>query len=152
MDIPLVEHVINFDLPTDKRDFEEYVHRLGRTARAGKKGMSTSLYVAGFEDEVGNGPIHKQLRNAFKESGEVLPDWFLNHADGKVDEAKRAQQLKERGQQRRVRIRRRDQGGNSRPNGNRRSNGSSNRSSSSNSSSDSGSNSESERRRRYERS
>jgi ATP-dependent RNA helicase DDX3X len=151
LDIPLVEHVINFDLPTDKRDFEEYVHRLGRTARAGKKGMSTSLYVAGFEDEVGNGPIYKQLKNAFKESGEALPDWFLNHADGNADEAKRAQQLKEREQQRRVRIRRREQGGNSRPDGNRRSNRSSNRSSSSNSSSDSGSNSERERRRRYER-
>ena len=150
LDIPLVEHVINFDLPTDKRDFEEYVHRLGRTARAGKKGMSTSLYVAGFEDEVGNGPIYKQLKNAFKESGEALPDWFLNHADGNADEAKRAQQLKER-EQRRVRIRRREQGGNSRPDGNRRSNRSSNRSSSSNSSSDSGSNSERERRRRYER-
>jgi len=108
--------------------------------------------VAGFEDEVGNGPIYKQLKNAFKESGEALPDWFLNHADGNADEAKRAQQLKEREQQRRVRIRRREQGGNSRPEGNRRSNRSSNRSSSSNSSSDSGSNSESERRRRYERS
>ena len=81
LDIASVEHVINFDLPTDKRDFEEYVHRLGRTARAGKKGTSTSFYVSGFEEEIGNGPIYKQLRNAFAESGDELPEWFLNHAD-----------------------------------------------------------------------
>ena len=39
LDIPLVEHVINFDLPTDKRDFEEHVHRLGRTARAEERNI-----------------------------------------------------------------------------------------------------------------
>ena len=57
--------------------------------------------MAGFEDEVGNGPIYKQLRNAFMESGESLPDWFVNHSDGNADEAKRTQQLKEREQRRR---------------------------------------------------
>ena len=162
LDIPLVEHVINFDLPTDKRDFEEYVHRLGRTARAGKKGTSTSLYVAGFEDEVGNGPIYKQLRNAFMESGESLPDWFVNHSDGNADEAKRTQQLKEREQRRRQggrqdvlfeRTRRSEQGGKFGGSSSRSSNRSSNRSSSSSSSSgsSSGSGESEERRRRYER-
>ena len=40
LDIPDVSHVFNFDLPRDKDD---YVHRIGRTGRAGKEGHSTSL-------------------------------------------------------------------------------------------------------------
>jgi ATP-dependent RNA helicase RhlE len=35
MDASLVTHVINFDVPPD---YEDYVHRIGRTARAGNKG------------------------------------------------------------------------------------------------------------------
>ena len=31
LDLPEVRHVINFDLPTDSRDFDSYVHRIGRT-------------------------------------------------------------------------------------------------------------------------
>ncbi|ACO61066.1 predicted protein, partial [Micromonas commoda] len=42
LDLPDVTHVVNFDLPTDSRDFDAYVHRIGRTARAGKGGTSTS--------------------------------------------------------------------------------------------------------------
>ena len=101
LDIPLVEHVINFDLPTDRRDFEEYVHRLGRTGSSREESFrkSTSLYVAGFEDEVGNGPIYKQLRDAFKESGDSLPDWFVNHVDGNEDKAKRPQNRQRREQE-----------------------------------------------------
>jgi superfamily II DNA/RNA helicase len=40
LDIPDVSHVFNFDLPRDKDD---YVHRIGRTGRAGKEGHSISL-------------------------------------------------------------------------------------------------------------
>lgn len=35
LDIPIVSHVINYDIPEDP---EAYVHRIGRTARAGKTG------------------------------------------------------------------------------------------------------------------
>ena len=35
-----ISHVINYDLPQDS---ENYVHRIGRTARAGKKGKAISL-------------------------------------------------------------------------------------------------------------
>ncbi len=38
--IPNVSHVINFDLPDDK---EDYVHRVGRTARAGAEGTAISF-------------------------------------------------------------------------------------------------------------
>lgn len=40
IDIPHVSHVINYNLPEDP---ENYVHRIGRTARAGRKGVSISF-------------------------------------------------------------------------------------------------------------
>lgn len=40
LDIPHVTHVINFDLPND---IDDYVHRIGRTGRAGKKGLATAF-------------------------------------------------------------------------------------------------------------
>ncbi len=40
LDIPNVSHVINYDLP---EDVETYIHRIGRTARAGKDGVAATL-------------------------------------------------------------------------------------------------------------
>ena len=40
LDIPDVSHVVNYDLPEDT---ETYVHRIGRTARAGKEGVAITL-------------------------------------------------------------------------------------------------------------
>ena len=40
LDIPDVSHIFNFDLPWQPDD---YVHRIGRTGRAGKEGISLSL-------------------------------------------------------------------------------------------------------------
>lgn len=40
LDIPHIEHVINYDLPQCP---EDYIHRLGRTARAGAEGASVSF-------------------------------------------------------------------------------------------------------------
>lgn len=40
LDIPDVSHVVNYDLP---EDVETYVHRIGRTARAGKEGVAVTL-------------------------------------------------------------------------------------------------------------
>jgi ATP-dependent RNA helicase RhlE len=40
LDIDRVSHVINYDLPVDA---ESYVHRIGRTGRAGADGAAVSL-------------------------------------------------------------------------------------------------------------
>lgn len=42
LDIDDISHVVNYDIPTDP---EAYVHRIGRTARAGKDGVAISLFT-----------------------------------------------------------------------------------------------------------
>ncbi|CUA82880.1 MULTISPECIES: DEAD/DEAH box helicase [Gulbenkiania] len=40
IDVPTITHVINYDLP---KQAEDYVHRIGRTGRAGRDGMAITL-------------------------------------------------------------------------------------------------------------
>jgi len=61
LDIPLLPHVVNFEIPNIS---EDYVHRIGRTGRAGAKGEAISLVSA---DET------TFLRDIQKLIGEKLP-------------------------------------------------------------------------------
>ena len=40
LDIPQVQHVINYDLPTNR---ENYIHRIGRGGRFGRKGVAINF-------------------------------------------------------------------------------------------------------------
>ena len=43
LDVDDIRMVVNFDMPND---MESYIHRIGRTGRAGKKGTAVSFFVA----------------------------------------------------------------------------------------------------------
>jgi ATP-dependent RNA helicase RhlE len=48
IDVQDISHVINFDLPGDH---DVYVHRVGRTGRAGRRGIGITLVGAGDRNE-----------------------------------------------------------------------------------------------------
>ncbi|MEQ8326650.1 DEAD/DEAH box helicase [Parvibaculum sp.] len=76
LDIPDVSHVFNYDVPSHA---EDYVHRIGRTGRAGKTGTAYTLatredgkYLAAIEKLTGN-PIPALEKDAAAGSGETTP-------------------------------------------------------------------------------
>jgi len=71
LDVPEVTHVIQFDLPISTDDFDVYIHRIGRTGRAGKQGMATALYVPGREVGEGNGKIAGKILELLNENNQV---------------------------------------------------------------------------------
>jgi ATP-dependent RNA helicase SrmB len=62
IDLPNVSHVINYDLP---RTADVYLHRIGRTARAGNKGNAVSLVEA--HDQAMIERIARYTKEAIKE-------------------------------------------------------------------------------------
>jgi superfamily II DNA/RNA helicase len=88
LDIPAVSHVFNFDVPTHA---EDYVHRIGRTGRAGLKGTAITIassldrkYVAGIEKMLGH-PIPLMTI----EAGEELAKSFTrNRGHASEDEGR----------------------------------------------------------------
>ena len=72
LDVPHVAHVINFDMP---KDIDDYVHRIGRTGRAGKSGLATAF----FSDK--NMPLAKALVELMREANQEVPHWLSNSAE-----------------------------------------------------------------------
>lgn len=68
LDIPDVEVVINYSFPLTT---EDYVHRIGRTGRAGKKGVSHTFFTQSDKARAG------ELANVLREAGQVVPDELL---------------------------------------------------------------------------
>lgn len=67
LDIPNVTHVINFDLPSE---IDDYVHRIGRTGRAGNTGIATSFFNRN------NRGIAQSLMVLLKEANQEVPDFL----------------------------------------------------------------------------
>jgi len=67
LDIPNVTHVINYDLPSD---IDDYVHRIGRTGRAGNTGISTAFFNRG------NKNIVRDLIELLREANQEIPPWL----------------------------------------------------------------------------
>ena len=69
LDIPNVECVINFDCPNA---IDDYVHRIGRTGRIGKKGIA---YTFVGKDQK---RIYPDLAGKLREAGQQVPNWLSN--------------------------------------------------------------------------
>lgn len=67
LDIEHVGHVINYDLP---KSIEDYIHRIGRTGRADKVGVSTSFY------NEQNLKLAPQLTKVLQKCGQNIPEWL----------------------------------------------------------------------------
>ena len=63
IDVPGITHVINYGLPMKP---EDYIHRIGRTGRAGKQGLAITL--AGFRDRFKIRNIERFTENRINEA------------------------------------------------------------------------------------
>jgi superfamily II DNA/RNA helicase len=61
LDIPSVSHVINYEVPTT---YDDYVHRIGRTGRADKKGIALTFIGNGMRQAVAEPEYAPEHRNA----------------------------------------------------------------------------------------
>ncbi|CAK9153253.1 unnamed protein product [Ilex paraguariensis] len=69
LDISDVEVVINYKFPLTT---EDYVHRIGRTGRAGKKGVAHTFFTKENKGLAG------ELVNVLREAGQIVPAALLN--------------------------------------------------------------------------
>jgi ATP-dependent RNA helicase DDX23/PRP28 len=70
IDVPDVGLVVNYQLPAT---IEAYTHRIGRTGRAGRKGVAVSLATG---DDAG---LFFDLRNFLQDSGNTVPPELAAH-------------------------------------------------------------------------
>lgn len=71
IDIPNVTLVINYQMT---KKFDEYIHRIGRTGRAGNKGTSCT-----FIDD-GDAEVFMDLKRFLNKGKKRCPDWLQKHA------------------------------------------------------------------------
>jgi superfamily II DNA/RNA helicase len=66
LDLERISHVVNYDPPQDDKG---YVHRVGRTARAGRTGTGITLVTADQQSDVGRMAARLELHEEFEEEG-----------------------------------------------------------------------------------
>ena len=76
LDIKGVTHVINFDMA---RDVESYVHRIGRTGRAGELGQSITFWNPDYDKD-----CSPALVVIAKQAGQEVPPFLQKYENGKA--------------------------------------------------------------------
>ncbi|KAL3101229.1 hypothetical protein niasHT_027985 [Heterodera trifolii] len=70
LNFPNVGHVINFDMPRQGQS-EQYIHRIGRTGRAGNVGRSTTFF-----DPFSDFYHAEYIFHVLERSHQLIPDWL----------------------------------------------------------------------------
>ena len=92
LDIPAVDLVVNYDLPKNQKD---YIHRVGRTARAGKSGRAVT-FVTQYDVE-GFQKIEQVLGKKLDEFAELSEDVAMSFHERVLEAARTAHlELKEK--------------------------------------------------------
>ena len=80
LDLQGISHVVNYDPPQDDKS---YVHRVGRTARAGGTGTGVTFVTADQQGDMGRMAARLDIGNDFEESGmKVAPPRVVFSASG----------------------------------------------------------------------
>ncbi|MEZ0171063.1 DEAD/DEAH box helicase [Microvirga sp. TS319] len=96
LDIPIVSHVFNYDVP---HHAEDYVHRIGRTGRAGRAGHAFTLVSPG--DEKSLAAIEKLIGTTIEWDGPTVAE--LPPSEGSSRRGGRGEERSSRG--RKVKVR-----------------------------------------------
>ena len=78
IDVDDITHVINFQMP---KRMEDYIHRIGRTARANNRGTSVTIFT--YKDRF----ISRKLTKFLKKCGQEVPDFLQRLADSTPEDA-----------------------------------------------------------------
>ncbi|KAK9909084.1 hypothetical protein WJX75_006925 [Coccomyxa subellipsoidea] len=71
LDVKDIKMVVNYDMPNTA---EDYVHRIGRTARAGASGLAVSFFTSA------NGRMARQILDILTEANQQVPDQLRQYA------------------------------------------------------------------------
>ena len=86
LDVSLITHVINFDLP---QRYEDYVHRIGRTARANNHGEAITLIDPSEEYHLRK--IEETIR--MKVEAKMIPDEVIVEPTGKSEDQEQKREI-----------------------------------------------------------
>ena len=92
LDVPAVSHVFNFDVPSHA---EDYVHRIGRTGRAGREGKA--LMICAPKDEKNFDAIENLLQKPIPRVDNPLQDKQPDAAEAATEELTEAKPKRSRG-------------------------------------------------------
>eukprot|EP00667_Euglena_gracilis_P004109 EG_transcript_4123 len=90
LDIKDLRCVVNFQLP---RDIDQYVHRIGRTGRAGEKGMAVSFFCRFSPMDC---RLAQDIIDCIRRAGQQPPNELLQYADGVTADGQKGRRKKRR--------------------------------------------------------